>query len=390
MTKRGVAFFLLFALLLFSALATGYSEIFLMALLTGMIFAFALVSAAAGAFVLRPKLSLSSAKVIRGQKVKVTCAFGESILLPVIVQLTLGMPIMKEYRAAGFLFGGSCRFPAAEFSCPHRGYWPIGIRKMRCCDLFGFFSLPSVHKDIHVPLPLMVYPNLYDIPVTPPPPPPALEYSENNPMAADQGDGFADTRLYHQGDPLKRIHWKMSVRTGELHTLQYEMPLNRSVAIVIDTFARPEDPESALHYADMACEAALALVMLYTDGGYAVRLYSAGESGEGIQISSPEDLDTAYDWLASVSFFSASPVVGAVLTLTESLQNFAAFHVIARTPSNELVDAMSSFPAPQRKASIIFPDTTGLSQTFTVTPEGLFLIPIACPGDIPERLGECI
>ena len=44
-----------------------------------------------------------------------------------------------------------------------------------------------------------------------------------------------DFRAYQQGDPLKRIHWKMSARKRELIVKQFEEPALPDALVMLDT-----------------------------------------------------------------------------------------------------------------------------------------------------------
>lgn len=54
--------------------------------------------------------------------------------------------------------------------------------------------------------------------------------------ADDGGTGveFYSTREYQSGDPLKRIDWRRTARTGELSTVEYRRELAASVMLVVD------------------------------------------------------------------------------------------------------------------------------------------------------------
>lgn len=84
-----------------------------------------------------------------------------------------------------------------------------------------------------------MYPRLYELEAEIPSLPTSADYSENLPVTADHGDSFAGTRLYRDGDSLKRIHWIQSVRTRELYTRQYEISTEQYALLVLDTEVLP-------------------------------------------------------------------------------------------------------------------------------------------------------
>jgi hypothetical protein len=63
--------------------------------------------------------------------------------------------------------------------------------------------------------------------------------------AAPGDDEFAGLREYRNGDPLRRVDWKMSARlpSGRLLVREYEAPRARDAVVFLDTFMpNPNDP----------------------------------------------------------------------------------------------------------------------------------------------------
>ena len=50
------------------------------------------------------------------------------------------------------------------------------------------------------------------------------------------GENFDDTRTFRDGDPLRRIHWKQSAKTGKLFTRLFEKPREPKTIILIDVY----------------------------------------------------------------------------------------------------------------------------------------------------------
>lgn len=395
MTKRGISFLILFALTLLTALATGFSEIFLAAVLFGMVLAFALVSSLASVFVLHAVHKITPDSVERGEKVRVEIQFSGFLLLPVITRVFLRLPEGKLYTCADMLFGSNHTLTYDDFLCPHRGLWHIGIIKVRCEDIFGFFSIPLFYRHKpHDTASVLVYPNLYELNGSPSSAAASMEYSESNTVTGDQGDSFSDTRLYRNGDSLKRIHWKMTVRTHQLHTRQYEMSLEKTVVILLDTSAVTRLPETiSLGYADMAAECGAALAYHYIITGQQIRIIPSGNPGKSILIRTTDEYAEAYRLFASVSFNDATPIEDMILGQTRELSRISTLHLITNGPSSGILDALSDIHSPQNQISIIFPyvnTAEGYSDMPSVTSNDIHLIPITHPHDITERLGAIL
>ena len=391
MTKRGVGFLLFIALLLILALTTGSSEIFLAVFITGQVFAFALVSAAAGVFALHVTFSLSDNSVSRCEHASISVFCKGTVVLPLILRVKLILPGGNPHQSAAQLWG--IRHKPLSFLpvCQHRGIWETGVRSLHSCDIFGFFSVPVPRSRYAEAMgKITVYPSVFDILGLPPAPVPTVDYIENNPVTADHGDSFAETRLYRDGDPLKRIHWKLSIRTHELHTRKYEMSVDRMVAIVIDTSSLPEEPSgSTLNYADMATECAASLGFFYSKSGHKVRIYPAYGS-ETALICTEGDFRQAHTMLALLPFGARSSVDDYVSALLKDLSYFSAIHVVARTRSPRLIGLLSDVTALGCHSTVIYPDETEQAPACEITENDIRLIAITRPQDISERLGACI
>ena len=81
---------------------------------------------------------------------------------------------------------------------------------------------------------MTVYPLLHELAGEPSAWSESTEYNESRMVTADYGESFAGTRPYRDGDSLKRIHWKQTIRTRELHTRQYEQASDTEVTILLD------------------------------------------------------------------------------------------------------------------------------------------------------------
>ncbi|HBT65864.1 MAG TPA: hypothetical protein DEB10_14490 [Ruminococcaceae bacterium] len=390
MTKRGIRCLIVFALLLLLALATGLSEIFLVVFCLGIVFAFALISATAGVFAMQVKYILPDNIVVRGDTAPFGLYFSGTVLLPVIVRIKLIYPTNNRRQCAALFWGKNHKSLFYRSLCSHRGLWTFGIESAHSCDVFGFFSLTiSKRKLSHAFASVTVYPRVYDIPGTPPPPTPTMDYNEYNPIISDSGDSFTDTRLYRDGDPLKRIHWKLSMRTQKLHTRKYEMSVDRMVGIVIDTNEMSDNLFETLNYADMAAECAASLTSFFSDGGHTVRICPSGDFSGAI-IYTKNEFSLANKLLATTEFGTNESIETTIHNLLNDIYYFSFFYVITPTPSSNLIDSLSRLTSMQCNVSIIYPDATQPASACDAAYNGVNLIAIARPQNIPERLGESI
>lgn len=388
MTKRGFGVFVLFALSLFFALATGYSEIFLAVFAFGFLIAFALASAVAGVLVLRAESHLTNSMIIRGDTAPIKVFWRGFLPLPAVVRLILVFPGGGLHKYAVMLWGGRRKKIRYRPVCLHRGIWDVGVKTAYSCDVMGLFcfKMPDSHIS-NGKATLTVYPHIFEIPGVPQPPVSALDYNDSNPRTSDSGDSFVDTRLYRDGDPLKRIHWKLSARTRKLHIKRYEMSVDRMVVILVDTSDMPmQPPEYNLDYADMATECAASLAYYFINGGHKVAVCPAGGTG-GVILSSSAEFDILFNYLAAVEFNSDSPVYDAALDFLNNSYCISSLYVITREPAAGLIDLLSRMPA-QGSVSLIYYDAACTAEPAERTAGGVNLIAVGSPNDIPARLGD--
>ena len=98
-------------------------------------------------------------------------------------------------------------------------------------DVFGFFK--REHKPDMAGQELLVLPVPFDVE--------PLTFAagdmgvETMRRAMEDPSSPNDFRAYQQGDPLKRIHWKMSARKRELFVKQFEEPALPDALVMLDT-----------------------------------------------------------------------------------------------------------------------------------------------------------
>ncbi len=171
---------------------------------------------------------------------------GESITVDVVVENRRGWPIPWLYvedlhpadfaragdnaRLAVLMPGRSLRFQYT-LTCPRRGYHRIGPLLMESGDLFGLQRrfVTGKRQDYVSVLPTVAYIETFTIAARRPQGPVRI----TNRIYEDPSR-IAGVREYQQGDPLNRIHWKVSARTGDLFTKQAEPSNVLGATLVLD------------------------------------------------------------------------------------------------------------------------------------------------------------
>ncbi len=150
--------------------------------------------------------------------------------------------------------------------------------------------------------------------------------------AAEDASYPDSTRAWRSGDPLKRIHWKLSACRGELIVRSFETPAPPGTLILTDCSAPAAEGESALCLRDVLTETALSAAEIQLSHQSPVRMpfydehvaeFRAAPSGstEGLStllahltFSSPQDFGRVLLMEAR-----AAVSVGAVIIITTRL-----------------------------------------------------------------------
>lgn len=394
MTGRGIALAVTLALLLLAALGTGVRELYFAVFLLGLLLLYAAVSALLAAACLRCRQSLDAVRVVRGETAGLRVSLSGFLLLPAVMRLHVAAPGMQGLPSPSYQFtlrpGRSRPALVMRPDCPHRGIWRAGADKARVYDLFGLFCLPLLAKGAlgEQEAVLTVYPQIYELDGEPALSALLPDDSASNAMTADHGEGFAGTRAYRDGDSLKRIHWKQSIRTRELYTRQYEvttLPRNR---ILLDTGA-PAGSDVA-GYADMACECAGTLCLSYLTANQPVELAGAGPFDALLRAEGPEDFDAACTFLAELPFAPADEPLDGDSLLEESAGALRSLHVITHRPTQNLLDALRSVAERRCLVSCLCPDFPEARWLLNGCPAEVRLVLVSRPSDILTELGDSL
>ncbi len=127
-----------------------------------------------------------------------------------------------------------------------RGFHPIGKAILCAQDPLGLFvATREVQTDEQV----LVYPYPKPLPVVEPKGvTERLRWDESNiraPLPSMTGDEFWGVRPYQTGDPLKRIHWKITAHQGELSIIQTLPSFRQGGVILLDRHPAAHRPINA-------------------------------------------------------------------------------------------------------------------------------------------------
>ncbi len=313
MTLRGlfVTVFGIFSMIV--ALGTEIKEFYIMALCICGLVAYSLLSIILASLTLNVDSKVNRASALRGEEVKYDLSFNGFIILPVAGYLSVKAADLQTRQTKRmkhtFLMMTSVyinRKFSFELPCKHIGSWEVGIRKLRFEDLFGLFSLPLIRsKKSDLTSRLDVMSRYYLIED-------AQEstssggFGNTSSANAEEGELLGDSRIYREGDSLKRINWKQSTRAKKLYSRQYEMLQKPKIAVVVDMAF---GSKQMLNASDIAFETALTLTNFFVENSnnvdiMALRLKS-DENTKVFEIKTHNDVVTMQYNFASVPFGKA-------------------------------------------------------------------------------------
>jgi uncharacterized protein (DUF58 family) len=118
-----------------------------------------------------------------------------------------------------------------QLQCNRRGYYQIGPLVLETGDVFGLHRRYRVATEPHF---LLVYPQV--VPLL------GFDLASRRPIGEvkmtyrlfEDPTRIAGVRRYEAGDPLNRIHWRATARTGSLQSKIYEPTTVAGVTVLLD------------------------------------------------------------------------------------------------------------------------------------------------------------
>lgn len=137
-----------------------------------------------------------------------------------------------------------------------RGYYQIGPLVLETGDLFGLHRRYQVATDPHF---LLVMPKV--VPLS------GYEVSSKRPIGEvrmsyrlyEDPTRISGVRTYEAGDPLNRVHWRATARTGLLHSKVYEPSTVAGATILLDFHTASHDRRHEPFRSELAVTAAASI-----------------------------------------------------------------------------------------------------------------------------------
>ncbi|MCS6866680.1 MAG: DUF58 domain-containing protein [Gemmata sp.] len=178
-----------------------------------------------------------------------------------------------------------------------RGYYPLGPTLLDTGDVFG---LHRRHRVVGKPVYVMVYPPVVPLP--------EYNFASERPIGEirlqdrlfEDPTRTAGVRQYVRGDPLQRVHWKVTARTGQLHCRLYEPTTLAGATILLDFHSDSYPSRSEPHRSELAvttaASVAYAVATLQQQIGLATNGRDAADRirEEALELQPPETQTRGY------------------------------------------------------------------------------------------------
>jgi len=169
--------------------------------------------------------------------------------------------------------GGGQRQMLYQLQCNRRGYYQLGPLVIETGDLFGLHRRYRVATRPHF---LLVYPRVLALE--------GYDVSSRRPIGEvtmtyrlyEDPTRIAGVRRYEAGDPLNRVHWKATARTGLLHSKVYEPSTVVGATILLDFHMRKFDRAHEPLRSELAVTAAASIANTIYEMGQQVGLVTNG------------------------------------------------------------------------------------------------------------------
>ncbi|MBQ8620325.1 MAG: DUF58 domain-containing protein [Clostridia bacterium] len=362
MTARGFYTLLFGAVMLLTALSIGSQAAFLLGVCALIACALALLSVLFVRFSFRMSQHLGAGEIERGG----SCAYTLSLLMfaplpvaPLALRVCLPSGREREFLLPARLLGRteSDNF----FPCPHVGAFPVGVLSASISDVFGLFLLPLPVKA--QPLPVTVLPVPRETPSLPTSP----GEGESTSAQRAQADRTtpADTRAWQEGDELKRVHWKLSMRRQELMVHTYETPQRPDALILLDLAPPPFAAAQRALAVDALTEICAGVLKSLLDNHRIARLPLTGDHPRELSGQEPQALSPMLRALAQESFSRPADFARVLLLASRRMRRTGSTAVITSSLTPTVADAIIALSrmGPRIRVYLVASETLTTEQT---------------------------
>ena len=327
-----------FLSLLAAAMATGNPLLFLLALLTALTTGLCLAGVLWASATLRVSAETETETVYRGEDTVLVLRIQHRGWIPIApVILELSTPTGEGRRTIRLRNQpGRAQMLRMPLHAAHVGVYSSGIHSCTVEDLLGIFRRRIVPN--HTECALTVLPLVFETePLEMAPGDPG---SEMMARATEDLNAPSDIRAYQPGDAMKKIHWKLSLRKGELMVRKFDEPVLQDVLILMDCSPPPSwgHPQAAADLRDALLETAASVFTDQLAADHVVHMPLSG--AHPVDVEKSMGLAIALENLARTDFTESDRFERVLSLESRRLRKVGCTVVIAARLTGAMVDIM--------------------------------------------------
>ena len=320
MNRRLTGILIAMAVLLATGLSTGSRIYYLVAILLLALCLISLVSVACALLTLKVAVQSGQARVTRGREIRLSVGFALGGMRAEEVSARISPFRRHTFRS--------------RLVCRHRGIYSAGVERVAARDLFGLFEMQKRVKTGNVRV--MVLPNAAEVAPMP------LEASdmgvEMRALSPEDNASPSGIRAWQDGDSLKKVHWKLSMRRREVLVRTYEEAARPDTLVLPNLSPIALDTDGRLKAEDAVCEQSLGAAEAQMKMGFPVRMPLACERPAEIAGQSMLDAQAFADALMRAEFNSPYPYEKVLLLMQSRIQRTGGAILVTPELSEKCAD----------------------------------------------------
>ncbi len=326
-------------MLLTVALCTGSQLFLLLSVLIALTAAGCIIAVLWSSATLEVEGNLSGQTVRRGEDLTLLLRIRHRGLLPIApILLELSDPVGSRDREIRLKNmprkTQSIRIPVHT---AHVGVFTVGLQACTVEDLLGL-----VRRRVRLSrtsCELLVLPQTFDVdPLTLSPGDPGSELMAR---ATEDLNAPSDIRSYQPGDAMKKIHWKLSLRKGELMVRKFDEPILQDVLILMDCSRPPSwgHPQAEADIRDALLETAASVFTAQAATDHQIRMPLLGS--RPVDVEKSMGLSIAMDYLSRVDFSETDRFERVLSMESRRMRKVGCVVVVAARLNIPMVDIMT-------------------------------------------------
>ena len=328
------------AALLVAALSTGSAMFLTASLLVWTLIASGFLSVWRAAGTLTVSALLTDTTVHRGEDVALEINLTYQGIIP-IAPLTVEITAGPDRPAQMLKLDGRPGRPqklTLNFHAAHVGVTAPGVKRVVVSDLLGMFTVEKTPKVqggelIVLPLPFDVGELTYAA---------GDSGSESMARAAEDITSPADVRTYQQGDAMKKIHWKLSMRKQELMVRRFEAPVMPDALVLLDCSAPPRtsDDQAQADLRDALLETAASVMYQNIQTDHPAKLPIHGD--HPMELDKGMGMPVILEALARVDFSAPDKFDRMLMLEMRRMRKVGCTVVVSARLNSRMVDVMTA------------------------------------------------